>query len=67
MSVPELVGFRQEASASEATRRAISWIKDLTSRACVDFERRRESFAETHGWVEMCAFVGRGAAMIVWI
>jgi len=63
--VPEEVGFRQEARASEATRRAISWIRDFTSRDWVVLERRRESFAVTQGWVEMWAFEGRGEAMIM--
>ena len=54
---------RHFASASEATRRAISWMRDLTSRAFVDEERRWEILACAQGWVEMWAFGGREEAI----
>ena len=51
-TVPVSVTCKPCARASQPTMVAISCTSCLVSLACVDWERRRLSFAFRHGWVE---------------
>lgn len=53
------------ARASLATRREISWTRDLTSFAAVDFERSLLSLASRHGCAETWTLEGTEAIVMV--
>lgn len=52
LTVPLDVMCREFARVSQPIMRAISWTKDLVSRALAALDRSWESFARRHGWVE---------------
>jgi hypothetical protein len=53
------------ARASQPMMVAISCTSCLVSLACVDWERRRLSFASRHGWVETWTLDGSDEEAIV--
>lgn len=59
LTVPVGTLCRHAAKASQPTMRAISCTSAFVSRAFVSLDRSCESFARTHGWVEMWTFDGR--------
>ena len=52
LTVPIDFVRRDLAKASQPRMRAISWIRDLVSRALASLDRSWESLARRHGWVE---------------
>ena len=58
LTVPLSLTSRHWLSASQPRIRDISCTRALVSRAFVLAERRIESLARRHGWVEMCTFRG---------
>lgn len=64
LTVPVNVVRRELARASQPIMRAISWTRDLVTRALASFDRSWESLARRHGWVETCALGGSGKEAI---
>ena len=58
LTVPLDVICKDFARVSQPTMRAISWTKDLVSRALAALDRSWESFARRHGWVETWTLAG---------
>ena len=58
LTVPVNVVRKHFAKASQPIIRAISWTRDLVSRALASFDRNWESLARRHGWAETWALTG---------
>lgn len=58
LTVPVNVVRRDFARASQPIMRAISWTRDLVSRALASLDRNWESLSRRHGWVETWALGG---------
>ena len=59
LTVPLSFTARHWPSASQPRIRDSSWTRVFVSRTLVLAERRRESLARRHGWVEMWTLEGR--------
>lgn len=64
LTVPVNVVRKDFARASQPIMRAISWTRDLVSRALASLDRNWESLARRHGWVETWALGGSGEEAI---